>query len=89
MANFEEVEKIKIPDEDIPGWIKSLHEGGFSSEEIDEVLGNLNLTYKKAKDPDVIERELLAIKDYYRNNYNKILTKKEIEYFREGLENEL
>lgn len=89
MANFEEVEKIKILDEDIPGWIKSLHEGGFSSEEIDEVLGNLNLTYKKAKDPDVIERELLAIKDYYRNNYNKILAKKQIEYFREGLENEL
>jgi len=52
-------------------------------------LGNLNLTYKKAKDPDVIERELLAIKDYYRNNYNKILAKKQIEYFREGLENEL
>lgn len=89
MEKFEEIKKVQIPDEDVSEWIKALHEGGFDSEEIDSVLENLNLTYKKAKDPGVIERKLSAIKDYYRNNYNKTLTEKEIEYFRKGIEEKM
>jgi len=88
MENFEEIEKAKIPDEDMPEWIKSLRKGGLDDEEIDSVLKNLNLTYKKVKEPNFIEKELVEIKKYYKNKYNRILTAEEIEYFKEGIENE-
>lgn len=83
------MEKIRIPDQDIPHWIKALHSGGFSSEEIDSVLENLNLTYRKAKEPELIERKIEAIKKYYKDRYNRILSSEEIDYFRQGIEEEL
>ncbi len=86
MENFSEIKKVQIPDNDVPGWIKSLHEGGFSGKEIDEVLGNLNLTYKKIKDPDFIEKELSEIKKYFWTKYKKVLTTEETECFRRGIE---
>lgn len=61
----------------------------FDKEEMDSILRNLNLTYKKAKAPGFIEKELSEIKKYFRSQYNKILTEKEIEYSREGIESGL
>jgi len=89
MGKFEKIKKVSVPDEDVPGWIKALHEGGFDGEEIDSILGNLNLTYKKAKYSDLIERKLSEIKKYYQTKYNKILTPEEIEYFRKGIEEKM
>lgn len=43
------IEKIRIPDEDMPNWIKALREGGFNDEEIDLILKNLNETYRRLK----------------------------------------
>ncbi|MBU4369811.1 hypothetical protein KKG58_03575 [Patescibacteria group bacterium] len=89
MEKFEKIEKVQIPDEDVPNWIKSLQKEGFSSEEMNLVLENLNLTYKKAKNPDFIKQELEKIKKYYKKKHNKILTLEEIEYFKKGIENKL
>lgn len=43
------IEKISVPDSDMAGWIKVLMEAGFSEEERDEILINLNKTYRDAK----------------------------------------
>ena len=44
-------EKIaSIPDDDIGGWIQSLREGGFTDQEMDEMLGALNPNYRNLRD---------------------------------------
>ena len=41
----ERIEKISISDADVPDWMASLREGGFSDVEIDAMLMKLNDTY--------------------------------------------
>lgn len=38
-----------VPDEDMPGWLNTLVEGGFSQEEIDKIMAHLNETYARQK----------------------------------------
>lgn len=48
--NFEYINKIFIPEEDIGGWTKTLHAGGFSEKEIkDIVLPNVENVQDKLK----------------------------------------
>lgn len=41
---------LRIPDEDMSGWIKTLYEAGFSQEEMDKILSHLNQTYAEKVD---------------------------------------
>lgn len=61
MKNFKEqpkierkIDKARIPDEDVSGWMQTLREGGFSNEEIDLMLGGLNQEYAEQKLPKEI-----------------------------------
>lgn len=83
------IEKITIPDEDVPNWLKALKEGGLSEEEIDSFLERKNKGYFEAKHPNYIEDELNKIKEEYFRKYHKVLTKEEEEYFRKGIESRL
>ena len=47
--NRGEVVGASIPDEDMPGWIGTLMEGGHSQAEIDQILAHLNETYARQK----------------------------------------
>ena len=48
-------EKITIPDDDMPGWMQTLREGGFSDAEIDSILSHLNSTYGGMKRREFID----------------------------------
>ncbi len=52
------IEKISIPNDDVPGWMQTLREGGFTDEEIDTMLVHLNPTYAGEKQKVAIEQEL-------------------------------
>jgi len=54
----EHIEKVSVPDDAVQDWIKTLHEGGFTSEEIDTMMTHLNETYLTKRFSDFIEREL-------------------------------
>ena len=60
------IERIRIPDEDMRGWIETLYKGGFDEQEIDRILINLNKTYARMKGPQYIEHALKQIEDDYR-----------------------
>jgi uncharacterized FlaG/YvyC family protein len=84
------VEKIKIPDNDVLNWIKTLHEEGFSFEEIDLILKNLNETYKSKKEHSEfsIDKILNELEIYIYKNFKAVIKpeakeifKKIIEYF--------
>ncbi len=85
MNNFEK-NQGGIPDEDIPAWMSNLRENGFSVEEIDLILENANLNYRKAKKKSFIEEELNRISGEHFETKGRPLNKEEREYFRKGLE---
>ncbi len=37
--------RMRIPDEDALAWIKTLIEGGFTNQEVDDIMSHLNDTY--------------------------------------------
>ncbi len=87
-----EIEKVHIPDEDMIEWIKTLHEAGFSEEEMDSMLSHLNLSYaeKKGIDTDVVvEEELKKIEDYLLKRYNRPMTPARRDYFRKVIEGKI
>lgn len=81
------IERVKIPDDDIPGWVQVLREGGFSNEEIDGMLSQLNIEYAKGAMADVVEEELKRVEQYLRDTHGRILTRKQREYLRENIAN--
>ena len=46
------IKKLTIPDRDVSGWFKTLHDGGFSTQEIDRILSRLNATYAAHLKPE-------------------------------------
>lgn len=66
------IEKIRIPDEDVLNWIGALTKEGFSEEEIDNILINLNDTYKKVKQPEkfLLEEILIETKNYIAKKWD-------------------
>lgn len=87
MEKFEKpadkIEKIRIPDEEVQEWMKTLREGGFTDEEMDFMLMRLNKTYAQVKGKEDFERTLEELKKYVSTEYGKILTPEQIEDFRE------
>lgn len=86
LGKNEEIVKARIPDDDLPGWIGTLKDGGFTQEEIDLVISGLNKTYLEERKPEMIERELVKIMREYRKEKGKILTPGEIDYLKAGIE---
>ncbi|MBU2564252.1 hypothetical protein KKA23_01595 [Patescibacteria group bacterium] len=91
MNQFEKlkIEGDRIPDEDVDNWIKSLQDGGFSDKEIDLIVENLNVDYKKRKNPDFVEEELEKLKKYLFDKIGRSLTQEEIDYLTKGIRNRL
>jgi DNA-binding transcriptional MerR regulator len=82
------VEKIKIPDNDVLNWIKTLHEEGFSFEEIDLILKNLNETYKSKKEHSEfsIDKILNELEIYIYKNFKAVIKPKAKEIFKKIIE---
>jgi hypothetical protein len=85
MEHFGKVERIKIPDEDVPGWMKALREGGLTDKEIDGLLGRTNKTYRKALSAGRIEEEVNRIEQHFRDVYHKALTPEEREEMKKDI----
>ena len=68
---------MSVPDWDVPGWMRVLHENGFSTEEIDEIMMHLNDTYFFQKTTARM-RDLLSGRVKAKPSNNK-LTPEEIE----------
>lgn len=83
---FEKIIKARIPDEDMPGWIETLRQGGFSDEEMDLILENLSPTYKKMRHPDFVEKGLEKLKEDLSQKIGRELTEEEIDYLKKGIE---
>lgn len=80
---------VRISDEDVLGWIRTLRDGGFSDDEIDWILGNLNKNYRLFKDPDFIEKELKKIGEKVFKRHGKFLTNTEKNYLRKVIKSRL
>jgi hypothetical protein len=46
MEKLKSIEKIRIPDEDMSGWMQTLREGGFNDQELDSIFVYLNKAYR-------------------------------------------
>lgn len=80
------IEKLKIPDDDMPGWIKLLHESDMSYEEIDRRLSALNDTYAgKVRDVN-INKELRKMEEEIAKRRGTGFTPEEKEAIRKGIE---
>lgn len=65
--------KWGIPDDDMVNWINTLREGGFTEEEIDEMMVYLNAEYAKAKGEEVVNKKIRKLEKEIRDNEGKIL----------------
>lgn len=82
----EKIQKITIPDDDMPGWIKTLHEGGFSSEQIDAILSHLNATYEGKKREEYVNKELSKMEAEVAGRRGRGFTEEEKEEIKRGIE---
>jgi hypothetical protein len=86
MEKFESVQKMKIPDDDMVGWINVLRDGGFSQEEIDSMLAHLNKTYREMTGNKIVEKELEDLREYLKKKHGKDLSQEQLEYYRKVFE---
>lgn len=80
--NHSEITRISVPDDDMIGWIKALHEGGFSAEEIDSILEHLNDQYFEVKNQKVIDESLREGVGRLERTIGRKLTQEEIDLLR-------
>lgn len=80
---------MSIPDDDMPGWIEALREGGFDQPEIDDILSYLNATYFEFKGAGLVDKELQSTVDYIQRTYKRPVTPEQKEYLRKGIEERL
>lgn len=83
---FEHLERMRIPDEEAPAWMRTLREGGFNDDEIDMIMEHCNAAYFELKRPELVEKEVEKIKELFLKGYGKALSEEEIEYLRKGIE---
>ena len=87
--NFEIGDKAQTPNDDMPGWIQTLREGGLTDEEIDKNLIHLNKEYAKQKGADVVEQELKKVEKEFVAKSGRYLNEDEKEYFKKGIRERL
>ena len=76
------IEKIRIPDDDMVGWMEFFRAENFSEKEIDRIFSKLNRTYRDKAHPDWIEKELEYVESCLKRDYGKNLTEEEKNKFR-------
>lgn len=81
----ERIEKISIPDSDMPGWIEAIHNSGLSQEELDAFFSRLNFTYAKEKGIIDIDAEVKQVAEYILKEYGRQLSDEQLEYIRTGI----
>ena len=89
--SIEHIDKIRIPDSDMPGWLEVLRQPDsngnmLADEEIDQVLAQLNTTYADAKGIINIDEELARLEKYLREEHGRELTDEQRQYLRKGIE---
>ena len=89
--NIERIERIRVPDDDVPGWLKTLQDGGFTEEEIQGIMSHLNKAYAESSEQTLamIEAEVREIVDYIRTKYGRILDPDQVEHLRRGVRERL
>jgi DNA-binding transcriptional MerR regulator len=85
----EKITKISVPDEEVIDWMKTLQKEGFSSEEIDKIMSNLNATYRKKLRPNFVEEELAKIQKAHLKKHGRYMDPERVEYYRTGLKQRL
>lgn len=82
------VEKIRIPDDDMTDWIKTLMEAGFSEEERENMLMRLNKTYRdiKISKEEQINRELKEFEEHMLKKHKYFLNDEQRARFRKLVE---
>ena len=75
--------KIRIPDEDIRGWMDALREGGFDFNEIDKILINLSNSFAELKLKERIEKELARGEEQYFQKTGQKLEERDKEGLRQ------
>jgi len=86
---YEDIVKTRVPNEEVGSWMQTLREGGFTDQEIDVFLSQMNADYRKAKNPHFIEQELSKIKKHFLKDHHRILTLQEIEHLKKSIESRL
>lgn len=81
-----ETYQLHIPDDDIPGWMKVLHESGFSFEEIDKMFINLNETWENQRMNDLVKKALLDLDEELRKKRGIGILPEEKEFFKKAVE---
>ena len=82
----EHIEKIRIPDSDMPGWLEKLRSFGLTEEEIDSFFFPLNETYLEEKKVKPLASSAIKEFEDRMKKIGKALTKDEREYFLKGIE---
>lgn len=82
MEKPKEKHKLKIPDDDLPNWMQTLHEGGFSFEEIDSMFTKLNTTWREKKIDELAEQGLEELEKKTIASRGRGFTREERDYFR-------
>ena len=78
--------KIKVPDQDVSGWIQVLREGGFSNEEIDILLAFLNKTYFLINKDPLINWVLKQEEEFIYSREKKFLNYEERRQYKVEIE---
>lgn len=86
MMPSEKMEKINVPDEDVPGWLQTLREGGFTDVEINSIMSHLNETYAGFQKDVAVNKELEKMDGEIRARRGFSLSNEEKTKLREGIE---
>ena len=82
----EKIQKITIPDSDMPGWIKTLYEAGFTDAQIDSFFIPLNATYAGKKKEEYVNQELSKMEREVADRRGFGFSNEEKTAIREGIE---
>jgi hypothetical protein len=81
----EQIIGMKIPDEDIHQWEKTLKDAGLDDEEIFAILGHMNGQYADIRHGQKAEQILDDTLSYLKQTYDTTLTPEEIKHLKEGI----
>ncbi len=79
------IEKITLPDSDMPGWIEVFRNSDMKPEEIDFVLSQLNQTYAEKKGIVNVDAELKKIESRLLKEHGRMLTDEQREYMKQSI----
>ena len=84
------IERLRIPDSDMAGWIEALRKSDLTEEQIDRMLTHLNRNYADAKGVDnIVEEELGRLREYLLKEHQQTLSPEQEEYLRKSIESRL